>query len=215
MRPLLIPLLLTALLLLLLGLHLRGGNAGAALELQTSFAGGGLMTAGVAPDPAGSGSEFPADFSADLSVDPASGFLAPVSRGSSSGSGAAVAAMALTRLGDSCFQPQAAPGEYLDCSALVQWCYERLGASVPRTAADQAKYCQEHFLTIPRSQLQCGDLIFWSFEKNGRFQNISHTGIYAGDGKIIDASYSRSQVVYRDLYDPEKIVMCGRIPVKQ
>lgn len=181
--------------LFLLNFNSCGRDIDPPIQIQTSFA---------------RESDFPADFSADLSSDISTGSLSPISRGASD-TGARITALAVSRLGDSCFQQQAKPGEYMDCSALVQWCYAQIGVSLPRTAAGQAEFCQEHLLTIPRSQLQYGDLIFWSFEKNGRFKDISHTGIYAGNGKIIDASYSRGQVVYRDLYSPAQIVMCGRI----
>ena len=40
--------------------------------------------------------------------------------------------------------------------------------------------------------------------------NISHVGIYAGDGKIIDASLSKKKVVYRPIYSTGNIVLCGR-----
>ena len=99
-----------------------------------------------------------------------------------------------------------------DCSSLVQWCCGQLGISFPRTAADQAKYCVECGLIVDIHHLRPGDLVFWSFKKNGRFQNISHTGIYAGDGKIIDASRSRRQVALRELFSPEKVALCARLP---
>lgn len=185
-----------------------GGGSGSAGGSDSGSVPASASTSSASPS---SSTEFPADFSADLSLDPSSTFLAPISRGAGT-SNTIITTLAVSRLGDACFQPQAAPGEYLDCSALVQWCYSRLGIGIPRTAAGQAEYCQQHKLSVSRAQLQCGDLIFWSFEKNGRFRDISHTGIYAGNGKIIDASYSRGQVVYRDLYSPDKIVMYGRIP---
>jgi hypothetical protein len=40
--------------------------------------------------------------------------------------------------------------------------------------------------------------------------NITHVGIYAGDGKVVDASSNRGQVVFRDLFDANKQVMFGR-----
>ena len=40
--------------------------------------------------------------------------------------------------------------------------------------------------------------------------NITHVGIYAGDGKVVDASYSKGQVVYRNLFDEDKQVLYGR-----
>ena len=88
--------------------------------------------------------------------------------------------LALSRLGDPYSQPKAGQGEYTDCSYLVQWCYQQLGISLPRTAAAQGEYCVDNGLTISKSDLVPGDLVFWSFENNDRFMNITHVGIYAG-----------------------------------
>lgn len=94
---------------------------------------------------------------------------------------------------------------------LVQWCYRQLGVSLPRTASAQAEYCENNGLTISPNDLEPGDLVFWSFENNDRFMNISHVGIYAGDGKVVDASSSRGQVVYHNLFDMDKQVLYGRV----
>jgi Cell wall-associated hydrolases (invasion-associated proteins) len=58
------------------------------------------------------------------------------------------------------------------------------------------------------TDLEPGDLIFFSLENNGRFMNISHVAIYAGNGYIMDASSSRGQVVYRQLFGSQ--VLYGR-----
>lgn len=118
--------------------------------------------------------------------------------------------LALSRLGDPYSQPKAGQGEYTDCSYLVQWCYQQLGISLPRTAAAQGEYCVDNGLTISKSDLVPGDLVFWSFENNDRFMNITHVGIYAGDGMVVDASSTRGQVVYRKLYDVSHQVLYGR-----
>ncbi len=68
----------------------------------------------------------------------------------------------------------------------------------------------EHNLTISRQNLQPGDLVFWSYKPNGRFMNITHVGVYAGNGKVVDASYSKGKVVYRNLFDSDKQVLYGR-----
>ncbi len=52
--------------------------------------------------------------------------------------------------------------------------------------------------------------MFWSHKPNDRFMNITHVGIYAGDGKVVDASSSKGQVVYRDLFDSGKQVLYAR-----
>ncbi|WP_211326593.1 C40 family peptidase [Paenibacillus flagellatus] len=118
--------------------------------------------------------------------------------------------LAQTRLGDPYSQPKAGQGNYTDCSYLVQWVYRQLGISLLRTAAEQARFCVENGLTVGAADLVPGDLVFWSYERNGRFMDITHVGIYAGDGKVVDASSSRGQVVFRDLFDSDKQVLFGR-----
>jgi cell wall-associated NlpC family hydrolase len=118
--------------------------------------------------------------------------------------------LALIRLGDPYSQPKAGQDNFTDCSYLVQWVYRQLGINLPRTAAEQAKFCVENGLIVSASVLVPGDLVFWSYERNGRFMNITHVGIYAGDGKVVDASSSRGQVVYRNLFDLDKQVLFGR-----
>ncbi|MNI78441.1 Gamma-DL-glutamyl hydrolase precursor [compost metagenome] len=99
---------------------------------------------------------------------------------------------------------------YTDCSYLVQWVYKQLNIQLPRTAAEQARYIVDHNLAIQYENLAPGDLVFWSYERNGRFMDITHVGIYAGNGKVVDASSSRGQVVYRNLFDGDKQVIYGR-----
>lgn len=68
----------------------------------------------------------------------------------------------------------------------------------------------EQNLTVAKESLQPGDLVFWSHKPNGRYMNITHVGIYAGDGMVVDASYSKGNVVYRPLFDNDKQVLYGR-----
>ncbi len=125
--------------------------------------------------------------------------------------GAEAVKLALTRLGDPYSQPKAGIGRYTDCSYLVQWAYKQLNIQLPRTAAEQARYILDNNLAIQYEHLAPGDLVFWSYERNGRFMDITHVGIYAGNGKVVDASSSRGQVVYRNLFDGDKQVMYGRV----
>ncbi|MEK3899266.1 C40 family peptidase [Paenibacillus sp. FSL R7-0179] len=125
--------------------------------------------------------------------------------------GAEAVKLALTRLGDPYSQPKAGMGRYTDCSYLVQWAYKQLNIQLPRTAAEQARYIVDNNLAIQNEHLAPGDLVFWSYERNGRFMDITHVGIYAGNGKVVDASSSRGQVVYRNLFDGDKQVMYGRV----
>lgn len=130
---------------------------------------------------------------------------------SESGVGSDVVKLAFTRLGDPYSQILAGQDNYTDCSYLVQWCYKQVGIDLPRTAAEQAQFCVQHNLTVSKDNLEPGDLVFWSFEENGRYMNITHVGIYAGNGKVIDASSTRDAVMYRDLYYSDQQVLYGRV----
>lgn len=118
--------------------------------------------------------------------------------------------LGLSRLGAPYSQEKRGQGSYTDCSYLVQWVYKKLGINLPGTAAAQGKYCVDNGLTISKSSLAPGDLVFWSHKPNGRFMNITHVGIYAGDGKVVDASSSKGRVFYRDLFDSDKQVLYAR-----
>jgi cell wall-associated NlpC family hydrolase len=128
-----------------------------------------------------------------------------------SGVGSDVVKLALSHLGDPYSQILAGQDNYTDCSYLVQSCYKQVGIDLPRTAAEQAQYCVEHDLTVSKDDLELGDLVFWCFEENGRFMNITHVGIYAGNGKVIDASSSHDAFMYRDLYYPDQQVLYGNL----
>lgn len=112
------------------------------------------------------------------------------SRGYSGTIGDTVVQYAYTRLGDPYSMPLAGQGNYLDCSYLVMTAYDLAGVSVPRVAAWQAQFCAEQGSVVSREELQPGDLIFYSYEANGDYMNISHVAIYVGDGMMIHAANS-------------------------
>lgn len=103
---------------------------------------------------------------------------------------------------------------YFDCSSFTYYVYGRLGIYLQfdgaNTASAQGRYIVENNLVVDITKLAPGDLVFYSFETNDRFLNISHVAIYAGEGFVIDASSSQGKVVYRKIYDTDKIVLCGR-----
>ena len=126
----------------------------------------------------------------------------------SSGIGNSVLELAFSRLGSPYSQGKAGQGNYVDCSYLTQWCYKQNGVNLPRTAAEQAKYCVDNDLTISKEELQPGDLVFFSNGKNGRYMNITHVAVYAGNGMIVDASSKRGEVVHREMFSGQ--VLYGR-----
>ncbi len=68
----------------------------------------------------------------------------------------------------------------VDCSGLTRQVYKKFGISLPHW--DDKQYRQG--TRVLKGQEKPGDLVF--FNEHGR--NVSHVGIYAGNGKIIHAS---------------------------
>ncbi len=130
--------------------------------------------------------------------------------------GQKIADTALTRLGDPYSKTYRGQGDYVDCSSLVQWAYKQAGISLPGTSVKQAKYCYDNGMTISKEKLQPGDLIFWSntASNDGRWMDIHHVGIYAGNGKVIEAKTSTKGVVIDDIWGENgktwKIAMYAR-----
>jgi cell wall-associated NlpC family hydrolase len=83
-----------------------------------------------------------------------------------------------------------------DCSGLVQYAFAQAGVTLPRTAQGQFDYVQAHStLTTTIAQLQPGDLVFFSDNETG----VNHVAIYLGDGNIIQAPQTGSDVSYGTL----------------
>jgi cell wall-associated NlpC family hydrolase len=82
------------------------------------------------------------------------------------------------------------PGSY-DCSGLTQAAWKSAGVTLPRTTYDQV----DAGTTVLLSQAQPGDLVFF-------YDDITHVGIYVGNGMMIHApkpgTYVREESVYYD-----------------
>jgi len=139
-----------------------------------------------------------------------------VSDSSASATGKGVVDAAMTRLGDPYSTTYRGKGDYVDCSSLAQWAYKQAGIDLPGTSVKQAKYCFDNGYTISKAELQPGDLIFWSntASTEGRWRQIHHVGIYAGNGKVIEAKGSAGGVVVDDIWGEDgskwKIAMYAR-----
>ncbi|MCF6138782.1 S-layer homology domain-containing protein [Pseudalkalibacillus berkeleyi] len=70
-----------------------------------------------------------------------------------------------------------------DCSGFLQYVYNKIDVSIPRTSAAQSDYGT----AVSKSNLQPGDLVYFS---NTYKPGVSHSGVYVGDGKFIHASSS-------------------------
>ena len=128
--------------------------------------------------------------------------------------GSAITQYAMTRLGDPYSKSKRGSGNYVDCSYLSKWAYQQAGVDIPSTAAAQAKYCSENGYSISKDQLQPGDLVFWTKTgcHCGRWNEIHHVAIYAGNNKIVEAKTSTHGVVVDDLWEGGqwKIAMYAR-----
>ncbi len=85
-----------------------------------------------------------------------------------------------------------------DCSGLVQYCYRKIGISIPRTSRAQFLFGQ----SIPASRtdlLEPGDLVFFGY--NGDPHQVHHVGMYVGGGVFIHAPATGDHVKYSSLTD--------------
>lgn len=106
-----------------------------------------------------------------------------------SGAGIGVAALraAATQLGKPYVWGAEGPSSY-DCSGLTSWAFARAGVTLPRSSSQQALVGTP----VSWNNLQPGDLVFY-------YHPVSHVGIYAGDGKFINAPESGDVVRYQSL----------------
>lgn len=85
-------------------------------------------------------------------------------------------------------------GDRTDCSGFTKQVFSQFGVTLPHSAAEQARMGEN----VDMADLQVGDLLFYRTYKS----DPSHVAIYAGDGKIIHASYNSRKVQY-DSIDKE------------
>lgn len=109
---------------------------------------------------------------------------------------------------------------YYDCSSIVWRTYRRYGvnfgvnSSWAPTAASMGYWCTKNNKIIYKkgvsaSKLLPGDVIFYSYQKNGRYKNISHVEMYVGNGKSVSASSSHNRVIHY-AYKSSSVVMIAR-----
>ncbi|MFG3343245.1 NlpC/P60 family protein [Glycomyces sp. NPDC048151] len=90
---------------------------------------------------------------------------------------------ALAQLGDPYVWGAEGPNSF-DCSGLVQAAYNSAGVSLPRVAADQYNATRDK--PVDTEKLLPGDLLYW-WDDPGNWQSVYHTGMYLGNGKMIQA----------------------------
>jgi peptidoglycan DL-endopeptidase CwlO len=82
---------------------------------------------------------------------------------------------ALSKRGDPYVWGAAGPGTF-DCSGLVVWAFAQVGITLPHYTGD----LWNSGVHVPRTDLEPGDLVFF-------YADISHVGIYIGNGLMVDA----------------------------
>jgi peptidoglycan DL-endopeptidase CwlO len=104
-----------------------------------------------------------------------------------SGTGAGVRALraAAAQLGKA-YQWGATGPSRFDCSGLTSFSFRQAGITLPRSSSQQARVGRP----VAFDDLQPGDLVFF-------YNPVSHVGIYAGDGKMINAPQTGDVVRYQ------------------
>ncbi len=106
---------------------------------------------------------------------------------------AAAIAFAKAQLGEPYVWGAAGPDSW-DCSGLTMGAWGAAGVSIPHWGVAQ------YYATTPisASQLQPGDLLFWS--SDGSPSSIYHVALYAGGGMLIEAPRPGRTVEYVSMY---------------
>jgi cell wall-associated NlpC family hydrolase len=107
---------------------------------------------------------------------------------SSAAKAAKVISFAEAQLGKPYVWGATGPNSY-DCSGLTQDAWKAAGISLPRTTWDQVKVGTR----VATADLRPGDLVFF-------YDDISHVGIYIGDGKMIHAPKPGTNVRVESIY---------------
>jgi peptidoglycan DL-endopeptidase CwlO len=106
--------------------------------------------------------------------------------GSATGSSKGVKALAYAKaqLGEPYARSGAGPSSW-DCSGLTMMAWGSVGVSLPHSSGQQYRRGRP----VAKSDLQLGDLVFF-------YSDISHVGLYAGNGQVIHAPRPGKSVEY-------------------
>jgi cell wall-associated NlpC family hydrolase len=100
-----------------------------------------------------------------------------------------VVRFALAQLGTPYVLGGTSPKKGFDCSGLVRYVYSHVAVTPPRTAKQQARVGAP----ISRDRLRPGDLITFGQ------RDVTHIGIYIGEGKFVHASSAAGRVIVSPL----------------
>ena len=104
--------------------------------------------------------------------------------------------------------------QYYDCSSLAYYSWKEAGIDISfggaTTAAAEAQGLESANKNVSYNDIQPGDLIFYSYTKNGRYKNISHVAVYVGNGMVVEAKGTAYGVTYNEVPNLDDIVVVGR-----
>lgn len=92
--------------------------------------------------------------------------------------------------------PAGGGGAAFDCSGLTQYVLGKVGINLAHHAATQ----YQELPHVSGSQMLPGDLAFYDFSAPKTAAGIGHVGIYAGNGRMIDAPHTGASVRYDPVY---------------
>jgi peptidoglycan DL-endopeptidase CwlO len=114
------------------------------------------------------------------------------------GPGSQVAAFVCEQIGKPYGWGTAGPNSY-DCSGLAKAAWAQVGVYLPHNAAQQRAVVPY----VERADLRPGDLVF-------HYSNLSHMGVYVGDGYMVDAYRTGQPVTMRRIDASGPIHSFGR-----
>ena len=121
-----------------------------------------------------------------------------------------VASFVLSKVGYPYSQNLRNSGKAFDCSSLAYYAWKSEGIDIAfggsTTAATEAKGLKDK--SVKEENLQPGDLIFYSYTTNGRYKNISHVGIYVGNGKMVEAVDEAHGVCLGNYHNGGLVMIC-------
>lgn len=121
-----------------------------------------------------------------------------------------VASFVLSKVGYPYSQNLRNSGKAFDCSSLAYYAWKSAGVDIAfggsTTAAAEAQGLKGK--SVKEENLQPGDLIFYSYTTNGRYKNISHVGIYVGNGKMVEAVDEAHGVCLGNYHNGGLVMIC-------
>jgi cell wall-associated NlpC family hydrolase len=94
----------------------------------------------------------------------------------------------------------AAGPDSFDCSGLTMWAWRAAGVHLDHYSG--AQYDETTHISL--DQLQPGDLVFF-------YRDLSHVGIYVGNGQMIHAPHTGDVVRYGSIYAEGSPIYAGRV----